>query len=176
MCLIIKNLLLTYSEICQFEERSGAFDTRKIWQVVKESGRGRTRPSSNGVAQAVPESSDQPTVSRSHGLSLPAQRLSQPEPRSRLPVRVASYQATPCQGRAGGRVGSGGTFIGALAESLDWCGRLEKPHGRPRHTERTRQRPGFRPAPSRSHQAADRVSAPHPEMPMPKQWSGRHSV
>jgi len=30
-------------------------------------------------------------------------------------------------------VGSGGTFIGALAESLDWCGNLEKPHGRQHH-------------------------------------------
>src|SRR5712691_8715738 len=104
-------------------------DNRIILHFVKEFAR-RRMPCSNGVAQAVPESSLLPTVNRSHGLYLPVQRLSQPEPRSRLPVRVESHQATPCQGRAGGWGGNGGTFIGALAESLDWCGRLEKPHGR----------------------------------------------
>ena len=87
-------------------------------------------PCSNGVAQSVPESSFRLTVSRSHSVPISVQRLSQPEPRSRLPVRVDCHEATPCQGRAGGGVWSGGTFIGALAESLDWCGILEKPHGR----------------------------------------------
>ncbi len=46
------------------------------------------------------------------------QRLSQPEPRSRLPVRVDFHKATPCQGRAGGRAGSGGTFIEAKRRAL----------------------------------------------------------
>jgi hypothetical protein len=94
---------------------------------------------------------------------MPVQRLSQPEPRSRLPVRVDFHEVTPCQGRAGGGVWSGGTFIGALAESLDWCGRLEKPHGRPHSTNTARQRQGFRQPPSRSHQAAGRESVSNNE-------------
>ena len=46
------------------------------------------------------------------------QRLSQPEPRSRLPVRVECQWAIPCQGRAGGCERGWGTFIGAKRRAL----------------------------------------------------------
>jgi hypothetical protein len=81
------------------------------------------------LPKRLPNHPRQPTVHRSQKSRLPVQRLSQPEPRSRLPVRVDGQKATPCQGRAGGGGESGHVYRSA-AESLDWCGRLEKPHGR----------------------------------------------
>ena len=62
-------------------------DTRKMLHFVKESARER-KPGSNGVAQSVPESLFWLTVSCAYELRLPLQRLSQSEPRPRLPVRV----------------------------------------------------------------------------------------
>ena len=75
-------------------------------------------PAPTELPKRFPNHPRQPTVYRSQRSRLPVQRLSQPEPRSRLPVRVDGQKATPCQGRAGGGGERGGTFIGAQRRAL----------------------------------------------------------
>src|SRR6266487_3394531 len=110
----------------------GQVTTKKgtAWLFANEKGshlwQTSAPPCSNGVAQTVPEAFLPPTVQRLSSALLPVQRLPPPATAFPTPGAGCCFQATPSQGRAGGReAGCGRARLG-----LDWCGTLEQPHGR----------------------------------------------
>ena len=122
-------ILLNVALLLKF---GGHMTTKKgaTWLFATEKGNHLwpvgTHPSSNGVAQTVPEALPHLPVQSFSPVLLPVQRLPPPATAFPTPGAGCSSKATPCQGRAGGtRVGWGRARLG-----LDRCGTLEQPHGR----------------------------------------------
>ena len=122
-------ILLNVALLLKF---GGHMTTKKgaTWLFATEKGNHLwpvgTHPSSNGVAQTVPEALPHLPVQSFSPVLLPVQRLPPPATAFPTPGAGCCFNATPSQGRAGG--GQGG--CGRARLGLDWCGTLEQPHGR----------------------------------------------
>ncbi len=98
-------ILLNVALLLKF---GGHMTTKKgaTWLFATEKGNHLwpvgTHPSSNGVAQTVPEALPHLPVQSFSPVLLPVQRLPPPATAFPTPGAGCSSKATPCQGRAGG--------------------------------------------------------------------------